>query len=89
MNSKQFLVTLIGDDNTRWMDGEEKIAQGLEMLVKTFAHSYARGSVPDATVVPVKLLAESKERISAAGQFTNPLLVGTSAPPSSKPGGQP
>ena len=86
MNSKQFLVTLTGDAATRWIDGDEKIGQGLEMLVKTFARSYTSGSVPAATV---ELLAESKERISAAGQFTNPLLVGTSAPPSSKPGGQP
>lgn len=82
MNSKRFLVTLTGDDTTRWIDGDDKIQAGLECLVRTFARSYTAGAVPSATV---KLICEKgKAGTMAAGggdaRYTPPPCPVTKGP---------
>lgn len=60
---KRFIVTLRGDDSTRYLEQDSRLSEALRRLAESFACCFSRGAIPQVSVelLPGGLVtAESK-----------------------------
>ena len=59
MNSRVFIVSFQGNENTRWLASEEELGRTLQMLANTAAKCWSDGSLPKVKVATGKSLREA------------------------------